>query len=449
MIRKICYICLFSVMMHHYVNAQEISVPFDTRSTLYKITEKENRYLQLYKGENTFTEAILFQQNDSAFILEITVENAGRLQRFRNELNKNGVSLLRARVDSVLTMTNVLLNQEGRDLLMAATTVAGVSTYAGMTVNIFNFNETRANVATYLIVSGSSFFIPYYLTRNEPISYGQANLVYYSLGRGMLHGVLLSLIVKKDPQFQFTSALGVTAGIGEALAGYHLAKDYKISDGQANLMCAYGDAGMIGAFLLANQLHLVDFNNDFVFWKQQVTFGLVLTSGISGMAIAAQKKYFERYSAGDAEIIKTSAFLGAFIPLSIVDAFNPQDERYYTGAALVCGIAGFYAGHKLVQNQQFAFTHGFLTELGTIAGSLLGAGVGYIIKDDPTIILASSAIGGVAGYGTLFSKFKKETEWSKRVTMNYYPANYFIATKSRIEPRLLPNLPLATLTVRL
>jgi hypothetical protein len=107
-----------------------------------------------------------------------------------------------------------------------------------------------------MLTAGSFFFVPYFLTNKTNVSYGQANLTYYGLSRGMIHGLMLSYIIDGNARPETNFGISVVTGITEGIFGYSLVNKLKLSDGTANTITVYGDNGLMAGLLLSNQSNL-------------------------------------------------------------------------------------------------------------------------------------------------------------------------------------------------
>jgi len=413
-------------------SAQQQAVPFDSKGTIYNLPENLQNKIGLFNGDGRFESAYLFKQSDSTYLLEMQYNKDNRLLREQRTINEPEFMKLRATVDSIEVLTIKNINQEGRGWFLTATNVSGV--VYGLSISEALSLKDRSYAACFLLTAGSFFFGPYFLTKNREVTYGQANLTWYGLSRGYAHGIMLTYIV--DNKAPFKDAVGVAAitGFTEGVLGFACTKQFKLSDGMANLITIYGDWGLFGGLALAAQLRAD---------HTESILGLGLAGNALGLGLGYQLSKAGDISAGDAEMISSAGKLGLFLPVPILVAINPNDGRYITSSLYLSGIAGLYVGHQLVKDIDFSFSDGFLTGLGTNAGELVGAGIGYIINGNPTVLSSCAAIGGLAGFGTLYYIFKNE---NKKIAMNnlqfnFNPANALLTSSKKLDMRYAPLLP--------
>lgn len=359
------------------------------------------------------------------------------------------VNVMRQKIDlAVVEPLETTDAMEGRGFLLGASLFSGLTSYGPGLINIVNSNSQRINIGMYMLGAGSLFFVPYFATKDKPVSYGQANMVYYGLSRGFVHGLLFGLSSvsnydKNVSRVAFTT--GEIMGIAETELGFQLVKKLHISNGNADLITVFGDYGFYGGFGIASQLNLLNNDNN-----GRITAALTasgsLCSEVAGYYIG--KKY--PVSTGDAEIIYSTAMLGAFLPLTFVDMINPNQVSTYTTPSVLMGVAGLYIGYQLTRDKDFSFTQGFITKLGTVAGGLVGCGLTYLFvnKAKSWEYLAGSYIGAQASFYVLYEIDKNllNAVKIKNVGINFMPQNYLLGLEiSKHNPMLQGMVPLASL----
>jgi hypothetical protein len=442
-IRYIIVIALFLITAT-VLDGQETAIPFDNKGSMYVLDEKGNEKVNLFHGDGTFKEARLYASDDSTFFLEITYEKASKTFRDRKKLNNNELLLLRQKVEQELIFsTKPEVNQEGRGWMLAATTWAGITLYGSSLPTAFNLS-TRIAVGVYMLTAGSGFFIPYLLTKDEPVTYGQANLVYYGLSRGYAHGALFQVALQgNDPSIESVNGTAFFVGIGESYFAYKAVKKWEIGNGAANLMVVYGDFGFLGSFAIANQLDLFESGSGLA--------TTVLAGSYVGLGIGYCLGKDGLLSAGDAEIIRTTTYLGAYLPLGILLEIKPHNSKAFTTTMFLTGVAGAFVGHQLVKDHDFQFMQGAIVELGTLAGGLVGAGVGFMINNEnPNWTVSSAAVGAMVSFGLMYKYYANKSIVADKGNFgfNFYPQNYFALKQKNIQPQYLSNYPLISIIKR-
>ena len=426
-------------------NAQEETVAFDSHNTIFRLTPLLEKKLKLYNGEGVFYDAQLLKINDSIYTLVIEYKTDVKILRTQTSMSNTDITILRQRVDSVLNRTISSEDaMEGRGFLLGACLLSGLTTYGPGLIEIAQTNNARVNTGLYMLGAGGLFFVPFFLTKDKPVSYGQANLVYYGLSRGFAHGALIDLSLQNPTNrtSQNVTTMGFLIGITEATVGFHLVKNLQISNGNADLMTVYGDFGFYlglgSAFQLKNTPD--NFNVQFV---SSLSLAGALGSEVAGYYIG--KKY--PVSTGDAEIIYSTTMLGALLPFCVTSAIKSNYPASYTTPSVLMGMAGIYVGHKLTQNVDFSFTQGFITKIGTIAGGLVGLGATYLMVDKAEAwqYVVGGYIGAQATFCLLYSIDKLEFKNAKlkNVGFNIMPENFLMGKElQKKNPQMQGALPI-------
>jgi hypothetical protein len=428
------------------IYAQEENVAFDSKKTIFKLTPDIEKQIHLFKGEGQFVDAELFKENDSLFMLEIHYSKNEKIFRDRKSLSLVDVTNLRQKVDSAtyFLSSETADAMEGRGFLLGACLVSGLTTYGPAFMGIANSSSTRINTGLYMLGAGGLFFVPFFATKDKAVSYGQANMVYYGLSRGFGHGLFInnSITSPNDVTSQNVAAAGFIMGITEATVGFHLVKSLKISNGNANLITVYGDYGYYLGISTALQIYNTagDVNPQNI---SAITVTGAIGTEIAGYFIG--KKY--PVSTGDAEIIYSTAMLGAFLPLTFVDLTKPIKPASYTTPSALLGIAGLYIGHKLTQDIDYSFTQGFITKIGTVAGGLMGCGLTYLLIENAKSwqYFAGSYIGAQATFYMLYSIDRARFKNSKlqHVGFNFMPENFLMGRQlQKRNPQMRSYLPI-------
>ncbi len=442
-------LCMFA--QNQTVLAQEEIVAFDSQNTIFKLTPEIEQKINLYKGDGKFIEAELFKQVDSSFIIEFHFKIDEKIFRERKPMTFVEVTNMRQKVDSVVAVpTETTDAMEGRGFLLAASLLSGVTTYGPGIVSMINSSNDRLNIGIYMLGAGSCFFVPFFTSRNKPVSYGQANMVYYGLSRGFAHGVLTGLCIApsdSNHEAQIIASSGVIMGLSEAFIGYHLVRNLHISNGNANLMTVYGDFGFYAGLGVAVQCRMIE--NEQGRAIAAFTAAGALLSEATGYYVG--KKY--PVSAGDAEIIYTTGILGGFLPLWMINLANPKHPADYITPTVITGAAGMFVGHKLMNDKNFSFTQGFITKIGTVAGGLVGCGLTYLVLDSAKAwhFLLGSYLGAQASFYLLYKINKSMLNIDKlnNIGFRIMPENYFLSRQAaKKNPYIQGFFPLAQLNYK-
>jgi hypothetical protein len=344
---------------------------------------------------------VLSGEGDEA-IVRLRVVAATALDPQRRQL----AALLLQRLEALRAGRLASDPQEGRTALLATTTGLGLAFYGWALPEVLDLSDGRATVGTYLVTAGASFVAPFFATRHEPVSWGVANLAFWGGTRGGVHGLLLSQAINGRAM---TADSGLTAAMLTSVAGLTggalYARHSHLSAGDAHLLGITSDLTALAvAGGTATWLLYGDYSDEA---SLRTISGLSVAGAVGGLAIGNWYRSQRKLTWGDAEFLRTSAGLGVYAGVNILDWAGALDEDF--GKAVPASLAaamvlGFVGGDFLVQDQDFRVGQSLLIDLGTLAGGLVSAGLAYLITDssDATVYLSSSLLGAGAGYGLLY-----------------------------------------------
>jgi hypothetical protein len=402
--------------------AQERQVPLDEQGRVQVVDLRMAQRLGLWVEEHPgFREARLFETPAGEYVLEITTEVQGQVTRRRVPVGAAEVAELRRRVGAGLAAAPVLApgGQEGRYLLLAQTTLAGVTYYGAALPRAVGAHGSGA-AALYLATAAGSFFVPWLLTNDAPVTFGMANLSRYGVTRGIGHGVMLHELLRGEEPTELVchpewggyceerrigdhertrAAAGFAVGAAEGVAGYLWARNEGMTAGTANAIVTYGDAGTLWGLGTG---HLVGAER-----RGTAALGLAgAAAGImGGRAMAARRDY----TWGDTDVIYTGGVLGAYsgFALAVGAGGEEVNDRTITALAMAGSAAGLFLGDHLVRETNFTVAQATLNRLGTVAGGLAGATLG-VAMEEPRIAMIGSAFGAAAGYLATYAALAPE-----------------------------------------
>jgi hypothetical protein len=360
--------------------------------------------------DRNFSEARLYAVSDTSFVLVVTRMN-GTVERYpvsaeaRREFAANlaGVSASEAKVARSESRNSFIRNQTLIGLLIYGPTAAAVVE-----------GDASTSTATYLLVSGATFFAASQYARTHSINAAQNELATHGGTRGALAG---AGIMKLADGSSKAKALGALAGgvTGTAL-GLHFARN--MSEGEAaatgfgadfSALTAVGVAAMFG-----ESCKDVVYSSPFggTPYTARTCTERISEKGVTAMALAAGLigyplgyKYARHanynVTAGDIGTLWTTGALGVLAGASLVARDNASVSS--VGTALTAGfIGGVIAGDRiLVRKRDHTRGDAALAGLGAAAGALMGAGTAVLIDSDHTdnaqLVFGLATVGGIAG----------------------------------------------------
>ena len=341
------FIMLLFICLTEICSAQEVQIPVDNSNKIEYIDAKLEKKLKLFPEYSNFREVRLFQISDTLFVLEISYKPQEKLLKNRIYFSKEETKSFLQKVTERIIQKEpqVVLDQEGRTKLIASTMTLSMGYYGWAIPMALDVDDEKLAVALYMLTSGAGFYIPFSVTKKNPVSDAAATLSLYGGTRGIIHGIALAHLFDEEPLVKEVIASGMLVSITELLAGYSVANKLDISAGTSETISVGGDFG-IGLGLGA--AHLADFLED---ENNQAVAGSVLL--VSGMGLVGGKMLADHqpYTRGDSYVLSTMGLLGAYIPIAVVDISGTENEKIYTASSMFGALAGLGMGHKLVQEK--------------------------------------------------------------------------------------------------
>lgn len=417
-------IMLLLVLICLKLNSQERQIPFDMNEKINIIDANLEKKLTLFPEYRGFLEARLYQSNDSVYILEISHTSDNTTLRTRKTLNREEATELRSLITARVAQSapNSLLDQSGRTSLLVASTLIGTYFY-GTSVSTVISTGNSFNTGIYLLTAGSSFLIPYFITKNKEITKAEANSSIYGMSRGFLHGLMLPVLFFSEPGSKIMLTLGTAGSITEGILGYKWAKKHQFSEGRSCAIGTFADFGIgigLGAGHLLN-LYNGDHTTNFIALS-------LLTGAAGGMYTGYRLSAKENYSTGDVLALQGAGLLGAYFPASLLYIAGVEEPKLYTLTATLGGLGGLYFGNVLAQKQEFSTRQGTFIALSQFSGTLIGMGLGYLIdssektafnREVKTTALLTG-IGSAVGYFLAIRNFSKEVnKEDKNLSMRF------------------------------
>lgn len=402
--RMVSAIVLFAAFLVAGVAAAaEVQVPLDRSGRVQRVDQRLAQRLGLFEDRPGFQEARLFLLPDSSFVLEIT-----SLQGARLALVRERVPLTRAGADSVRDLvtralaarpTPMMLDPSGRPLLITLTTLMGLGFYGWAVPVVADVSSAETFTGLYLLTAGASMFLPMILTQDQNVSDASALMWFYGASRGTVHGALAPYLMSEDPEgtTQISSALAFS--LAEGVGGYAWASRSRMRAGSAGTLVTGGDTGMLFGLGFAS----------FADAKRSGMAAASLAGTALGLAGANALDAHRDYSYGDAGVMRMAEYVGAYAGTAVAVLADIRDDgKAVTASAMTGASLGLVVGDAMVRNTDFTFGQSVLVNAGSIAGGLLGLGVGFLAiasnssssgDSDGKVLVTASSIGTLVGFG--------------------------------------------------
>jgi hypothetical protein len=399
-----------------HTNAQQVQVPFDEAGRILRVTPEIEAALHLFPGYPMFKEARMFRQPDSSYVIDIEYVaqrapareqkcfSAAEGELYRRELS---LHILRSAPE-------LGLDQQGRTKFLIGIAGLGFGFYSWAMPVMLNVDDGAAIVGLFMLTGGGTYLYSLALTRDSRVTDGMATCALQGGGRGIVDGMLIGSLFSAEPDFRSQVSLCFFLSIGELFAGYHLASAYDLSPGNAATISAGGNFGLgIGA---ASALML---NNERSIWENKTVGALGLLGSAAGYAGGAMLAASSHYTPGDADVLTSSGLLGAAIPVSALYLAGVTDERPLFGVAAAGALGGLAFGHVFLNSRDFSSSQGTYVYFSTVAGGLVGAGLGFTFASDThpeRLIAAATAAGAATGFGLMLASLDDEARAASKAS---------------------------------
>ncbi len=337
-----------------------------------------------------------------------------RIKISEAEINNLCAEIARIEAPTMPNISGNATNRNGRGSLVAASMLLSLGYYGWATPLALNAEgDEKAYVASYMLIGSASFFAPFLLTRNKPVSAGMARAYVAGGALGIGHGWLTTLLIQGD-DIESKTGLGVSVAtsLGESMLALAVAQKYNLDVQNVGWIST---GSIWGAAAGAGITHLTGA-------KDPRTYAFTALVGTGGGMLAGHYAYKKLpVPQGDLFVVNEYGVLGAYLPVPIVnsivgDDYNMSDEdklKRYTIGSLAGAAVGLTAGFYRTKNYDYSLAQGAWMQLGELSGGLLGLGTAYLLSNnnsDETPYLWSVGMGATAGL--LF------TDWIVRSAAN-------------------------------
>ncbi len=300
-------------------------------------------------------------------------------------------------IQSIRVEDRVVLDQDGRTMLIAASTALAMGYYSWGIPTALRIKNERTFAATYMFISAGGFFFPYYMTKKTEVSDAAATSYIYGSSRGIVHGLALYSFIN-GPDYSYRTAIGlsVTASIAEGIGFYHLAGKLNYTGGRAEAVGTFGDFGLvnIGIFMPI----VLDVDNN------RTSATMALAGSALGLGLGHYFTGKQDFTRGDAYVMTDAGLLGGYAATMLAFNAGSKKPKAILAAAIIGSSLGLGAGNWIVRDKDFSTADGLLIRLSTSAGFSTGLGVGYLISKEPRpkLYTALTCLGAIAGYTIMF-----------------------------------------------
>ena len=371
----------------------EQPLSFDSRGELYRLTAEANAGAAAFPELAGFNHLELWRTADGP-VLEVYRTDGSRE---RTTITEDKLARVRQQVDAHRERPQPMkLNQEGRGSFLLQQIPLALGWYGPAVLLMAEPHDFRTGTALYLTTSAACFFVPMYAMRNVEMTQAEAHLSVAYGYRGALSGLALSQIVGMHDASDWAFPGLLTSIVGQ-FAGYALARD--LSLGQATLVTTYTDFGIVDGLGVGAVIRVLSGVES----EGRIVYAGGLVGEVVGTYLGRMRARDWNCTEGQVVVDRTGGILGMGVPIALYAAFtnfSPSDDADIVCVSLL-GIAGNIGGTYMAERQMrdlpLATGNGYIVAGMTIGGAMLGGGIG-ILTNEPRVLAATAAAGGVAGF---------------------------------------------------
>ncbi len=320
-----------------------------------------------------------------------------------------------------------ILNKQIRDDLEFDFTAGhtALSQYHGFALTTI----TESNLS--LLVNGGSYFVISGMARRlNNLSRIKSENSIHGHGNGIGQGMLASLILLKNPEFDITMAFGSIGGLYHGYHSYNTA--HRLPDYQSAFILSAESLAplwLVGTFFsLPDKIQ----KNIFEIFEEnpRVLPTALLATSLSANFWASGLIGDRNLSYGD--FLTAEQFHSTLVTstVALVSIIEPENTQFPSLLLLGSSGLGLYWGIKTNEGNQFTFEEGRLVSRMTGAGSGLGIGLGALLEVDDFkayAILASAGMWAGYFYGKhqVKQKNRVNTSWDFKIN----PGNLLLASR--------------------
>lgn len=378
----------------------ERPVPFDNTGRVMVMTPyiagRASLRAPWWPVAGEFNEARMFTTNDSTFVLAVS-RRSGVVERYTISVtDRDAIRAIVSRLPSDV----IAARTDGRNSFVRNQTILGLLAYGPAFAGAISDNDA-GQVAGYLVVAGGSFFAASEISRRTLITRAQSDLAFNMGHNGALAGFATAYIFKAHSRAQSASAFVgglVGTGLGLGLANGMTEAD-AVGTGFGSDMGALIGLGVSIAARGENGCPVSIEIDGCASSRGQVA--TILAGGLIGYPLGLLYPRNARYhvTPGDINTLWSGGLVGSLAGA----AFLKESPQRRTAAIAVtsAGVLGVVLADRfLVQRADHGRTEATQLLFGTMAGSLMGAGIANIgnnARRNPQRVFALAAVGGLAG----------------------------------------------------
>ena len=284
--------------------------------------------------------------------------------------------------------------QEGRTLMVAASTLYGLSLYGPGTGILLDIESGSRFAGLELLIGGGSFVGALVATKNHRLGAGRSNLILSGSFAGTFYGFGIPVLFESENgKVYFASAMLATP-IGGLIT--HRLTDHRwFKKGESYLMTNGGFVGGFYGFAIPYIANIEDLED----WTQAKIYIASMMAGVPAAVWTTTKLIYNKpISEGRSHLISFGGLVGSTYANGIVSLLDVESSRAYVLASMVGLPVGAYLGYKLTDGDEYTAGRAAVIQIGAFAGALFGWGFPLMAEAEshkPYVV--ASILGSAAG----------------------------------------------------
>ena len=284
--------------------------------------------------------------------------------------------------------------QEGRALLVAASTLYGLSVYGPGTAILLDLESGSQFAGLELLIGGGSFAGALVATKNHRLGVGRSNLILSGSFAGTLYGFGLPVLFESENEKVYFASAMLATPIGGLIT--HRLTDHRwFKKGESYLMTNGGFLGGFYGFAIPYVANIEDLEE----WTQAKIYVAFIMAGVPiGTWATTQLIYNKPISEGRSHLISFGGLVGSAYANGIVSLMDVEASRAYVLASMVGLPMAAYLGYQLTAEGEYTAGRAALIQIGACAGALFGWGFPLLAEAEshkPYVV--ASILGSAAG----------------------------------------------------
>lgn len=284
--------------------------------------------------------------------------------------------------------------QEGRTLLVAASTLYGLSLYGPGTAILLDLESERQLAGLELLIGGGSFIGALQLTKNHRLGVGRSNLILSGSLAGTLYGFGLPVLFESENEKAYFAAAMLATPIGGLIA--HRLTDHRwFKKGESYLMTNGGFVGGLYGLAIPYIANIESLEN----WTQTKIYVMSAMVGVPTGAWTTTKLIYNKpMSEGRSHLISFGGLVGTAYANGIVSLMDIESPRPYVFASMVGLPVAAYLGYQFTNEGEYTAGRAALVQIGAYAGALFGNGAVLLTETEshkPYVV--AGILGSAAG----------------------------------------------------